>query len=167
MPRPSVIIEKAGLEEQIKQAEAANTFVNQSRLFEFLCSSPWAATIKDSLGKPFQVKPVNIYQKVIQYNIPMKTPKGKKGGVKTVGAGVVRGKKDRSANRLPLLQSTPEEFKPLAAKVSGGSMKAAIRLKCLECCCWQRKEANECQIKTCALWSFLPRKNPKNLEENT
>ena len=30
----------------------------------------------------------------------------------------------------------------------------AIRLKCLDCCCGQRAEIRNCEIKTCPLWRF-------------
>lgn len=34
------------------------------------------------------------------------------------------------------------------------SFKAAIELKCVECCAWERREARECQIKECPLWAI-------------
>ena len=30
----------------------------------------------------------------------------------------------------------------------------AIREKCLDCCCGQRAEIRNCEIKTCPLWRF-------------
>ncbi len=30
----------------------------------------------------------------------------------------------------------------------------AIRLKCLECCGWERSEAKACRITSCALWAL-------------
>ena len=41
----------------------------------------------------------------------------------------------------------------LAGK-AGTSYRAAVELKCLECCCWQRAEAKSCQITGCALWGL-------------
>jgi len=32
------------------------------------------------------------------------------------------------------------------------SMRGQIEIKCIECCGWDRKEAKQCQISTCALW---------------
>ena len=32
------------------------------------------------------------------------------------------------------------------------SMRAAIELKCIDCCGWSRPEAASCEIRTCPLW---------------
>lgn len=34
------------------------------------------------------------------------------------------------------------------------SKPSAIRLKCLECCCWQEAEVRNCKIYNCALWGL-------------
>jgi hypothetical protein len=154
MGRASLIIDKDRLKEEIYKAEAAQTFENQSRLFEFICQTDWAKSIKDSLGRPKEVSPANIYQRVMEFKIELKTGKGKKGGGIKSG---IRKPRRRGTNELSLLQSTPEPYKGLAAKVTAGSMRAAIRLKCLECCCHQPKEVRACQITSCPLWQFLKR----------
>lgn len=33
------------------------------------------------------------------------------------------------------------------------SAQAAIKLKCLDCVCWDAAEAKACEIRTCALWA--------------
>jgi len=33
------------------------------------------------------------------------------------------------------------------------SMRSQIELKCIECCGWERQEAKQCEINTCALWA--------------
>jgi hypothetical protein len=40
--------------------------------------------------------------------------------------------------------------------VEGGASarKAAIRSKCLDCCCWQEAEVSKCTITYCPLWPF-------------
>ena len=61
----------------------------------------------------------------------------------------------------------PEGYEPLALapeKAKARSSKAAdlahrqplkaIRLKCLDCCCWDYTEAKKCEIRTCALWAL-------------
>ena len=35
-----------------------------------------------------------------------------------------------------------------------------IRLKCLECCCWQENEVRECPVDGCILWNYRMGKNP-------
>ena len=37
------------------------------------------------------------------------------------------------------------------------SYRAAVELKCLDCCCWERTEVKQCEIRGCALWSLRGR----------
>ena len=39
-------------------------------------------------------------------------------------------------------------------RVAKGSMKAAIRLKCLDCSCFERSEVTKCVVQHCPLWPF-------------
>ena len=52
--------------------------------------------------------------------------------------------------------------KALARMEKGGSVPLLkiIRLKCLDCCCWQEQEVNLCPAKDCILWNFRMGKNP-------
>lgn len=40
------------------------------------------------------------------------------------------------------------------------SMKDAIRLKCLDCCCYQFNEIKACTITNCPLYPFRNGRNP-------
>lgn len=162
MGRASLVIDKAELEREISNAESAKTFENQSRLFEYICGTDWAKGIKDSLGRPKLPSPVNIYQRVKEFGITLKTQAGKKGG----GLKGPRTKGERfKGDKSLLIKSVPAEYKPLAEKVVSGSMKAAIKLKCLECCCYQMTEVRKCTMTDCALYGFL-RRDGKNSEES-
>ena len=37
-----------------------------------------------------------------------------------------------------------------------GSLSGAIAAKCAECCCWQRTEIRDCEVRACPLWAFRP-----------
>ena len=37
----------------------------------------------------------------------------------------------------------------------------AIRLKCLDCSCWQQSEVKDCPSKACILWPYRMGKRPK------
>ena len=55
----------------------------------------------------------------------------------------------------------PEALRPRfaarAAKVQAGtSLRAAIDLRCLDCCCWQPAEVKRCEINACSLWAIRP-----------
>lgn len=41
-----------------------------------------------------------------------------------------------------------------------GSLKHAIKAKCMECCCGQREEVRLCKIETCPIWPYRMGKNP-------
>lgn len=153
MGRASIVIDKAELEKEISLAESANTFENQSRLLEYICNTPWADGLKDSLGRPKKPLPTTIYQRIKEFGIVVKTPAGKRGG--STGP-KVRGKRFKGDKSI-LVKYVPVEFKPLAEKVAGGSLKAAVKLKCLDCCCWQMAEVRKCSMVNCPLYGFLKR----------
>lgn len=50
-------------------------------------------------------------------------------------------------------QDRQDRWRSTASRV-GKSKVAAIRIKCLECCCWQEAEVRQCQIVNCALWGL-------------
>ena len=52
--------------------------------------------------------------------------------------------------RLPA--SKRKAYRALAARADRQPL-AAIKLKCLECCGWERAEAKACSIYGCALWA--------------
>ena len=71
-----------------------------------------------------------------------------------------------------ILETCPEDrrdrYKKMVVRAEGspGSKKAAIRLKCLECCNWSESEVAKCHIKSCALWEFrAPSTGRKNRHE--
>jgi hypothetical protein len=51
----------------------------------------------------------------------------------------------------------PLRFKPLYDRVqTGKSRTAAVKLKCLDCACWQPGEVEKCVAKECPLWLYRP-----------
>jgi hypothetical protein len=51
------------------------------------------------------------------------------------------------------------------AKAGGGSLKARVKLMCLDCCNWEKGEVAHCEIKTCPLWDVRPYKRTKMIEK--
>jgi hypothetical protein len=45
---------------------------------------------------------------------------------------------------------------------SGGSRKAAVTAKCIECCCYQPAEVAKCRVEGCPLWRYRPYQPRKN-----
>jgi len=54
--------------------------------------------------------------------------------------------------------SLREKYAPMAERARRGSLTAAVRLKCLECCAWSTAEVDRCEISSCALWARARRK---------
>jgi len=50
-------------------------------------------------------------------------------------------------------EGSREHWYRLAARAHQ-SYRAAVELKCLDCCGWDRPEAKRCAIVTCALWAM-------------
>jgi hypothetical protein len=63
--------------------------------------------------------------------------------------------REAAAGELQPLRAAPaparRSFAALALRAQR-SYSAAVKLKCIECCGWNRPEAVACQIQTCALW---------------
>jgi len=54
----------------------------------------------------------------------------------------------------------PRRWKSHWLKLAGRaatSYRAAVELKCLDCCAWERTEARSCEIRGCALWAVSGR----------
>jgi hypothetical protein len=84
---------------------------------------------------------------------------------------------ERSIARTPEIggiRATEARFQPLAtlpdaappsyrrrwerlASQADKSYRAAVELKCLECCTWHRSEVKRCQIRSCPLWGTARR----------
>jgi hypothetical protein len=44
----------------------------------------------------------------------------------------------------------------IISQAEKGSLPAAIKLMCLDCCCWERKEIRDCVIVGCPLYPHRP-----------
>ena len=49
----------------------------------------------------------------------------------------------------------PDHLKSLWSRI-GKSRAVAIRAKCLECCCFQKREAMDCRVPDCPLFNWNP-----------
>lgn len=51
----------------------------------------------------------------------------------------------------------PDEYQGIYERaMTGKARTAAVKAKCLDCCCWQRAEARDCKISTCPLYPYNP-----------
>jgi hypothetical protein len=178
MGRVGIKISHTELKAQIDAAEAGQVFKNESELFSFIVNTPWGKSQKDELGRVRELSPATIYQRVKQFNIPLKTVKGKRGnpniGVKLtpeqkeekIGTrpgyilSTARLKNDLMNHYRSVEGSDFKELPPnrlnLLKRHAKGNVRAAVKLKCLECCCWQAQEAAKCKIVGCPLYLINP-----------
>lgn len=82
---------------------------------------------------------------------PEKTP-----GVKK-GRGANQERRNWAKSISPHFKGDRE--KKLVKKIEEGSLKAAVNLKCIECCCGDTTFIKDCKIKTCPLWFDRPYQN--------
>jgi hypothetical protein len=52
----------------------------------------------------------------------------------------------------------PRTALPVIAKAEQGSLPAAIKLMCLDCSVWDRKEVRDCPVTWCPLYPHRPYK---------
>lgn len=55
-----------------------------------------------------------------------------------------------------LKANAPVKFHPLIDRAAGGSRAAAMKLFCISCCGYDRKEVEQCRATLCPLHSFKP-----------
>ncbi len=156
MGRAAILIDKTELEKEISQAESTKTFRNHTELFKHICETPWGTSRKDTLGRVRVLSPATIYQRVKEFGITVQTKQGERGA--HLAGAVKTGTRKFKGDKAELLKDVPAEYKTLAERVARGSLKAAVKLKCLDCCCYQMAEVRQCTCTSCPLWGFLKRK---------
>ena len=96
-------------------------------------------------------------------------PRPRGGGAKASRAEIVPSRREKPAqmdlrtafqplSNLP--ENVPRRWRSHWRKLAdqaATSYRAAVELKCLECCAWQRTEARSCEIRGCPLWAVSQR----------
>ena len=64
---------------------------------------------------------------------------------------------DRVKERLKdIRKNSPTMLSVFERAYVGKSRSAAIKAKCLDCCCYQRNEVKLCTTVACPLWNYRP-----------
>lgn len=175
MGKARFLIKKAELQKEIEKLEAVNTYVNQAELFDAVAKTQWATSQPKSDGTKKPVTAAVVGLRVKEFGLSLKTPKGRKGGF---AKGVAPTKGDRASkvkkkngyltsfNQIKYNLGTvwrkgkrvPNEprMKLINQVFDKGSLKSAVRLTCIECCCGQVEEAKKCTVYGCPLWPVSP-----------
>lgn len=158
MARQKLNINKDTLQRIVNQLEATQTFQNPSYLWKAIESTEWAKNLD-----PRPLTANVAYLRAKELGIIFNTKAGKRGGTMTKErvAKMQSGRKGRPRSiKMTVFASTfsemratyPSAFLPLISRAEKGSLKAALNLKCLECCSFQRVEVRNCQCPGCALY---------------
>jgi hypothetical protein len=141
---------------EIEAAQPDGKFPNRSALWSAFEATEWAK----SRSRPLTGQVAMLFAKTNSINI--QTPIGKRGrqvGSGPVAPGVKRTRKGMAdANFLALTKVVPEKYKKVLEKARKGSLKAVIKLKCLDCCAYQQTEVALCELKECSLHFVRPYK---------
>lgn len=160
MAKKAILLDKIEFQNIVSDLESKTTFKSRGELWQAIESTEWA---KGLSPRPLTAQVAMLKAK--QLNLDIKTPLGKRGNANLANS--VRG--PRVAKRIPLeivaqlKQRYPESLHSTIDRAASGSMKAAIKLNCIECSGFIKKEVALCQIQTCPMWTFRPYKNMKSL----
>lgn len=170
--RQKIEVDKVQLQKAVEKAEREETFPNRSALYDKV------STIYNSVVVWAPITPSVVYLRIQEFKIPVNTVMGKRGASAGTGLAKARAegkvkqrtkREDKFKNDKKIAQGIQilkndirkedgNRYDGLLSKFEKGSMKAAIALKCLDCCCYQPVEIKECTDNSCSLWAFRPYK---------
>lgn len=155
--KQAIQVDKIELQSVIEKLEKENTFQNRSAL--------WSAVEETEFAKNCNPRPLTGQVAMLlakKWNINISTPLGKRGF--TSGNVPKNTVKKKRISLKTVAFKVPEQYEPVLNKLKNGSLKAAIKLKCLECSNWTPKEIRECPVVACPLYVVRPYRNNKNTE---
>lgn len=163
MARTKLEIDKVEFQKVVSDLEGAQTFTNPSALWKAVEASEWAKGLK-----PRALTAAVAYSRARELGIVVKTAPGKRGlpsGPRVGGVRVPRSKKMEAfaVSFAEMRADTPKLYLPLIEKAEKGSLRACIKLKCLECSSWQSSEVRNCNIIGCSLYPVRPFQGKKEL----
>lgn len=155
--RKPIQLDAVEFQNVLAELEKNNSFPNRSELWKAVEATEWAKT-----RTPRPLTAQVAMMKSEEMKLIVNTPKGKRGRSKGDGAPKNAGRKKKVFS-LPMLQSgvPVEERKNLEKtlnRAASGSLKARVKLMCLDCTNWQKSEVAECSIRTCPMWDVRPYK---------
>ncbi len=171
MARTPIEVDRVKLVAAIRKVEESGPLSNRSTLHEK------ALEIYNADLPPAQLTGAVVGLRIKEWNLTVKTPVGQRGRA----AGVPMSDSQKAAmaagrqNRVPggraakfaksarileghkLLKKQHPGLDKLVSAVCRGSMKAAVKLHCIECSGGSAREAKNCVCNSCPLFAFLPR----------
>lgn len=176
MARTAVKVDRVKLVSAINEVEKNGPCLTRSRLYDRV-TREYNSSVSDF---SLEITPSIVMLRIKEFNLTVKTPIGQRGrqsGVKMTDehkALLAAGRQNRvkggrkakfeknpeiKAALVDLKEKTPESYVSLVEKIAAGSMRAAVRLNCLQCSNYQRIEIKECNCTGCPMFAFRPYQN--------
>lgn len=179
MARQMTEVSRNTLERAIRVAEENGPLKNLDALWTAACE------LYNSYDVPKPITKSVVMLRATGWKLETKTKPGKKGRAAGVplseeqkaamqaGRGARKPRAEKFASQPELVEGfeelrneVPERFLPLVDKLTKkGSMRAAVALKCLDCCAYQPVEIRLCACNSCPLFAFRPYKGKAGEEE--
>lgn len=162
MARIKLEVNREELANQVRLAEESNTFKSRDDLYAHIANTDWAKSQPKPLTKSV------VYLRIKEFNIPINTAKAEPFMKRVLNnVGILNNqegqeererfdKEDVELNKTMMAGYFDPKHHATIKKAVRGSMKAAIRLKCLDCCAENKVEIKECNVTTCPLWLYRP-----------
>lgn len=159
--RKPIAINKEELTALIAAVESSEQFTSRNAL--------WVAVANTAKAKEIGLSQQVAMLRAKEWGIEPKTPRGMRGRVK---GQVVPQTGKRKSKRMSLTiintlkAAFPEHRHGLVHRAAKGSLTAAVRLKCLDCCNQDVDSIRQCTIVACPLWTFRPYRGNSKVPEN-
>lgn len=158
--RKPIEIDKAEFQAVVTELEGRKVFPNRTELWEAVADTAWANT---RIPRPLTAQVALL--KAEELGIEIKTVKGKKGKSKGCGPVSSGGRKKKVFSVDNLRKGIPLEERSSLEKTlnraANGSLKARVKLMCMDCTNWQKKEVAICENTACPLHDVRPYKREK------
>ncbi len=163
MPRKTIQLDEKLVQSIIAKLESEKTYGNRGALFD----ETVRVLVKEHGFTTFSSAVIS--QRISKWpNFIIKTKKGARGShLKSGNADALKqwretgeSKKAKVGDCSHLIESFTRQakgrFLKVAKSIKRGSLKAAIRGKCLDCANFQTEEIKQCQCFDCPLWPIRP-----------
>ena len=155
MAKVKLEINKVDFQKIVDDLESKQSFESPSLLWKAVEDTDWAKVMQ-----PRPLTAAIAYTRAKELGITYKTQPGKRGvglhgpAVKKVPRAEKMKKFSGSFEKMRV--EIPVRWHNLIEKAEGGSKTAAIKLKCLDCSCWQPPEIKHCTSPSCSLYPIRP-----------
>ena len=149
--RKAIEVDPIKFQQVIDDLENRQTFESWTRLFDAVAQTEWAR----SFPRPLTAQTARLRAEAL--GIRVKTPKGKS------CINMVRPPKSTRSKRKVdpatverIRDGFPSHFRSIVDRIGKGSLKAAVKAKCLECSAFQVSEIKHCTVTLCPLFPVRP-----------